>query len=189
MRKAYYPVILIIAACGNFKFGSICLPTDTTSNSRVPGAEVVATNDNAASSGTSSSAGNSDGSGSQQGSGGSNTGNSSSSAASGPMFVLKAGLTTTKPWNTVSTPLVVKVGDTVTFKNSDSVAHIMHGGVNCPMDHWSTNQPLQPGASISFKVLRAFDPGATATTSPCYEHTGASNESNSPAPFFVKATL
>ncbi|MBI1860807.1 MAG: hypothetical protein HYR96_07815 [Deltaproteobacteria bacterium] len=188
MKRVSITLALFVAACGSFKMGSICLPSDTSQNSTVGPAEVVPPSGtaNSGGSGSSENAGNS-GTGSETGSGtGAGTGSGTGTGSNPPSFMIAAATSQTKPWNTKAAPAVFKVGDTVTFKNNDSVTHIMHGGGSCPFDHWPVNAPLQPGASVSFKVLRAYDPNS-ATTSPCYEHDGMSNQTNSTAPIWIKS--
>jgi len=70
-------------------------------------------------------------------------------------FRIAAG-TGTQAWNQPANPVVAHVGDTLRVVNDDSVPHELHTSGR-PFPHPA--QAIDPGQSMDFTLLSAFDPG------------------------------
>jgi hypothetical protein len=81
------------------------------------------------------------------------------------MFHIPAG-TGKGPYNTITTPIVGHVGDTIMFINDDSVPHRVHDN-GIPGNHMPTDIPS--GGSEAFKLLKPYDSPALGSGN-IYDH-------------------
>jgi len=59
-------------------------------------------------------------------------------------------------WNDKTKPLLVHVGDTLVFTNSDTIPHIIHTNGD-PFPHGDRKNPIKPGQTVRIPVLTAYD--------------------------------
>ena len=78
-------------------------------------------------------------------------------------FHIKVG-TGKAPWNTATTPIILKIGDVLTIYNDDTVTHRMHTfGAPCPH-----GVDVAPGASTTCKIGSVID--TVAKPGETYDH-------------------
>ncbi len=71
--------------------------------------------------------------------------------------------TVEKPWNSVTTPIRARVGDTIRFFNDDSVVHRLHT-YGAPCEH---GPDFDPGSTFDCIVTSGY---SSSTDGPLYDH-------------------